>query len=276
MAIVGSEEVVTSPVESVSAAGTSTLNALLSVDGLRCEFGGVVAVAEFSLACQPGTITGLIGPNGAGKSTVLGAIAGSVPVTSGVITLAGRRLNGLPEYRRSRLGLARTFQIAGVCPSLTVLENVMLGRVDERSESFLAALIGRGVWGHPERSAAQGARELLDRFGLAGLENKKGGELSGGQRRLVEVMRALMSQPKLLLLDEPMAGISPELAKTVGRHLVTLADEGIAVLMVEHELRVVDEICSRVVVMAQGQVLAAGSMTEIRSNREVLAAYLVG
>jgi branched-chain amino acid transport system permease protein len=254
---------------------TTPREVALGVENLTCQFGGVTAVDEVSLSCVPARITGLIGPNGAGKSTVVGAIAGSVRAASGCIRLNGRDITRLPEHVRARAGLARTFQIANVCAQMTVLENLLVGRVDTRSES-LVSVFARWRWKASDRQGVQEARNLLDRFGLRELEEELAGNLSGGQRRLVEIMRALMGSPRILLLDEPMAGVNPALRDKLAGYLLELAEEGIAILMVEHELAMVDRMCDSVVVMAQGRVLASGSMADIRADRGVIDAYLVG
>jgi branched-chain amino acid transport system ATP-binding protein len=158
---------------------------------------------------------------------------------------------------------------------LTVLENLLLGRVDGKAESVLSAFL-RWRWKASDRRGVAQARSLLDRFGLRHLEEEMARSLSGGQRRLVEIMRVLMGSPRVLLLDEPMAGVNPVLRDELARHLVELSQEGIAVLMVEHELGMVDRICDSVIVMAQGSVLASGSMADIRAHEGVIDAYLVG
>ena len=248
---------------------------LEAIDVTR-EFGGVRAVAGVSFAVRRGTMTGLIGPNGAGKSTLLAMLAGTLPVSSGHIRYQGQDVTGLAAYRRARLGLVRTFQLASEFKRLTVLENLLSAVPDNRGDSFRGALAGRRYWRADEAAAIARAQVLLDRFGLEGNANSYAGDLSGGQRRLVEIMRALMAQPRVLLLDEPMAGVHPNLARRIGNELVALCAEGLTVLMVEHELAIMDEFCDPVVAMAEGVVLAEGSMAELRSRTEVVEAYLVG
>ena len=248
---------------------------LEAIDVTR-EFGGVRAVAGVSFGVRRGTMTGLIGPNGAGKSTLLAMLAGTLPVSSGHIRYQGQDVTGLAAYRRARLGLVRTFQLASEFKRLTVLENLLSAVPDNRGDSFRGALAGRRYWRADEAAAIARAQALLDRFGLEGNANSYAGDLSGGQRRLVEIMRALMAQPRVLLLDEPMAGVHPNLARRIGNELVALCAEGLTVLMVEHELAIMDEFCDPVVAMAEGVVLAEGSMAELRSRTEVVEAYLVG
>ncbi len=248
---------------------------LEAVDVSR-EFGGVRAVDGVSFRVRHGTLTGLIGPNGAGKSTLLAMLAGTLPVSGGKIYYQGRNVTHLPAYRRARLGLVRTFQLASEFKRLTVMENLLTAVPDNRGDSFRGALAGRRYWRGDEAAAIARAEALLERFGLDGYANTYAGDLSGGQRRLVEIMRALMAEPRVLLLDEPMAGVHPNLARQIGNQLVALCAEGLTVLMVEHELAIMDEFCDPVVAMAEGAVLAEGTMAELRSRSEVVEAYLVG
>jgi branched-chain amino acid transport system permease protein len=249
---------------------------VLEAVGVSREFGGVRAVDGVSFTVRRGTLTGLIGPNGAGKSTLLAMLAGTLHVSGGKIYYQGRDVTHLPAYRRARLGLVRTFQLASEFKRLTVMENLLTAVPDNRGDSFRGALAGRRYWRGDETAAIARAEALLQRFGLDGYANSYAGDLSGGQRRLVEIMRALMAEPRVLLLDEPMAGVHPNLARRIGNQLAALCAEGLTVLMVEHELAIMDEFCDPVVVMAEGAVLAEGTMAELRSRSEVVEAYLVG
>ena len=240
------------------------------------DFGGVHAVAGVSLEVRRGTLTGLIGPNGAGKSTLLALLAGTDNVSAGQILYHGADVTRVPAYRRARLGLVRTFQLASEFKRLTVLENLLSAAPGNRGDSFRGAVAGRRYWGKDEAAAIAKAAALLTRFGLESIANEYAGDLSGGQRRLVEIMRALMTDPQMLLLDEPMAGVHPELARRIGTALVELCRDGMTILMVEHELAIMDEFCDPVIVMADGAVLAEGTMTELRDRTEVVEAYLVG
>jgi ABC-type branched-subunit amino acid transport system ATPase component len=248
---------------------------LEAVDVSR-DFGGVHAVSGVSLSVRRGTLTGLIGPNGAGKSTLLALLAGTDKVSSGTILYQGRDITGVPAFRRARMGLVRTFQLASEFKRLTVMENLLSAAPGNRGDSFRGALAGRRYWRGDEAAATARAAGILTRFGLEQLANDYAGDLSGGQRRLVEIMRALMAQPDMLLLDEPMAGVHPELARRIGTALTQLCREGMTILMVEHELAIMDEFCDPVIVMADGAVLAQGTMTELRDRSEVVEAYLVG
>jgi branched-chain amino acid transport system permease protein len=248
---------------------------LETVDVVR-EFGGVRAVDGVSFQVRKGTLTGLIGPNGAGKSTLLAMLAGTLPVTSGTIMYEGRDITGMPAFRRARLGLVRTFQLASEFKRLTVMENLLSAVPGNRGDTFRGSLLGKRYWQADETAAIARAEAILQRFGLEQFANHYAGDLSGGQRRLVEIMRALMAEPATLLLDEPMAGVHPNLARRIGNELVALCEEGMTILMVEHELAIMDEFCDPVVVMAEGAVLAEGTMEQLRGRSEVVEAYLVG
>jgi len=240
------------------------------------EFGGVRAVDDVSFVVRQGTLTGLIGPNGAGKSTLLAMLAGTLPVSSGNVLYLGQDVTSVAAFRRARMGLVRTFQLASEFKRLTVMENLVSSVVANRGDSLLGSLAGQRYWRTDERAAVERASALLERFGLSDYANDYAGDLSGGQRRLVEIMRALMAEPRMLLLDEPMAGVHPHLARRIGNELVALCAGGMTILMVEHELAIMDEFCDPVVVMAEGAVLAEGTMAQLRGRQEVVEAYLVG
>jgi branched-chain amino acid transport system permease protein len=249
---------------------------ILECRQLTRSFDGVRAVDSVSMAFQRGRLTGIIGPNGAGKSTVLAMLAGTLAPTEGQILFKGDDVTGLPAYRRARKGLVRTFQLASEFKRLTVLENLVAAIPGQRGETFTGAIRGRRYWGAQEREMIERAQTTLERFGLLGLADRYAGDLSGGQRRLVEIMRALMADPDVLLLDEPMAGVHPRLAHQLGMQLVALCEEGTTVVMVEHELSIMDEFCDPVFVLAEGRVLAEGTMAALRAREEVVEAYLVG
>jgi len=261
---------------SVPAVAQPDADPVLRTVGLTRDFGGVHAVADVSIEVRRGTLTGLIGPNGAGKSTLLAMLAGTLPATSGQVFYAGADVTGEPAYRRARRGLVRTFQLASEFKRLTVMENLLSAVPVNRGDSLAGALRGRRYWRRDEEAAIDRARALLDRFGLSQYADTYAGDLSGGQRRLTEIMRALMTEPAMLLLDEPMAGVHPRLARQIGAQLLGLCAEGMTILMVEHELAIMDEFCDPVIVMAEGTVLATGTMATLRARSEVVEAYLVG
>ncbi|MCL6596468.1 MAG: ABC transporter ATP-binding protein [Firmicutes bacterium] len=239
-------------------------------------FGGVQAVNGTSLRAARGRITGLIGPNGAGKSTMIGLLSGALQPDRGTVRLLGQDVTHLPNWRRARLGLIRTFQVSREFGRMTVLENLMVAQTPQRGESFVLAAFAPRLWKEEEAARLEQARAILDRFQLSHLEDEYAANLSGGQKRLLEMARALMANPKILLLDEPMAGVNPTLAQELAGHIESLRDEGMTILLIEHELRLVERLCDPVVVMAQGRVLAEGTMDELRRNEEVVKAYLVG
>ncbi len=249
---------------------------ILTTERLVVSFSGVRAVDDVSISVQRVRLTGLIGPNGAGKSTLLSALAGTVTPSEGTIRYQGRDVTHQPTYRRARAGLVRTFQLASEFKRLTVVENLLAAAPGQRGDTFRGALRGRGYWGAEELEAVNEARELMDQFGLTEYADTYAGNLSGGQRRLVEIMRALMARPRMLLLDEPMAGIHPTLARKIGKSLQELCSSGMTILLVEHELAFMDEFCEPVIVLAESRVLAEGTMAELRGQTEVVEAYLVG
>jgi branched-chain amino acid transport system permease protein len=262
--------------ERARTSGSGAGDVVLEATDLVRDFGGVRAVNGVSISVRHGTLTGLIGPNGAGKSTLLAMLAGTLPVSSGKIVYRGQDITGTPAFRRARLGLVRTFQLASEFKRLTVMENLLSAVPANRGDSFRGAVLGKRYWKADESAAIARAAVILDRFGLDKFANHYAGDLSGGQRRLVEIMRSLMAEPGMLLLDEPMAGVHPNLARRIGNELVALCNDGMTILMVEHELAIMDEFCDPVVVMAEGAVLAEGTMEQLRSRSEVVEAYLVG
>lgn len=249
---------------------------MLSVQDLRRSFGGVQAVAGASFGILRGRITGLIGPNGAGKSTTLDMIAGATRPSSGHVLFEGRDVTGQPAYQRARHGIIRTFQASSEFARLTVMENLLVAAPRLRGDGLLPVLLGKWYWQQEEREVVERARQLLSRFELVDKEDEYAGNLSGGQKRLLEIMRGLMAEPKVLLLDEPMAGVNPSLARRIEALLIELNQEGLTMIMVEHELGTVERVCDSVVVMADGRVLREGNMAELRRDREVLDAYLIG
>src|SRR6202162_3672816 len=185
---------------------------ILAVRDVRRDFGGLKAVDGTSFDALRGHITGLIGPNGAGKSTLISVIAGQIKPDAGLITFEGHDITGLAPHRIARRGIIRTFQLSAEFSKLTVLENLLVAAPDQKGESLLGAELGRLYWGRSEAANVDAARDVLDRFAMTPKENELAGNLSGGQKRLLEIMRALMSKPKMLLLDEPVAGVNPTLA----------------------------------------------------------------
>jgi branched-chain amino acid transport system permease protein len=248
---------------------------LRAVDIVR-DFGGVYAVAGANFDIADGKITGLIGPNGAGKSTMVNIISGAIKPRSGSIYFGGEEITNEPAHEIARRGIVRTFQLSSEFGRLTVLENLLVAAPGQAGETFFGAILGRARWMKQEQALVLQARQMLKRFGMSAKEEEYAGNLSGGQRRLVEIMRGLMAKPKLLILDEPLAGVNPSLAQEIMGYLEDLRDDGLTMLMVEHDLAAVERVCDPVIVMAQGKVLAQGTLAELRKQQEVLDAYFIG
>jgi branched-chain amino acid transport system ATP-binding protein len=249
---------------------------LLTASDIHRHFEGLHAVDGVSIDVPPGKITGLIGPNGAGKSTLLAVLAGTLPASSGDIVFDGQDVTAWPAYKRARHGLVRTFQLPSEFARLTVLENLLVAAPHNKGDSLFGALMGKRYWIGDERRLVEEARGLLSRFGMSAKESDYAGNMSGGQKRLIEIMRALMLRPRLLLLDEPMSGVHPKIVLEIQHYLQDLRAEGLTILMVEHELHMVERLCDSVVVMAQGKVIGSGTMATLRRQREIVDAYLVG
>jgi branched-chain amino acid transport system permease protein len=249
---------------------------ILSCTNLTRAFHGVTVVSDVSIEFQRGRLTGLIGPNGAGKSTTLAMLAGTLAPTSGKIFYEGHDITSMPSNERAKSGMVRTFQLASEFKKLTVLENLVSAIPRQSGDSLTGALRGRRYWGREDGDNIERAKEMLEGFGLSQYADSYAGGLSGGQRRLVEIMRALLAEPTVLLLDEPMAGVHPNLAHKIGDQLMALVKSGMTIVMVEHELAIMDAFCDPVIVLAEGRVLAQGTMSELRAMKEVVEAYLVG
>jgi len=251
---------------------------ILEVRDLRKEFGGIVAVDGASFSIERGSMTGLIGPNGAGKSTTFNCITGIHRPDSGAVVFDGAEMTGLRPEQVVARGLVRTFQIARELPEMTVIENMMLGPKSQLGESLWRS-VTPGVRGQvvaQEETLRERAWETLEFFEIDHLGAEKAGSLSGGQRKLLELARALSTDPDLLLLDEPMAGVNPSLEEKLLDRLHELRTQGYSFLVVEHDMDMIMDNCERVVVMHQGQVLAEGVPADVRSNEQVIDAYLGG
>jgi neutral amino acid transport system ATP-binding protein len=246
---------------------------ILVADGIVKTFGGLRAVAVSGLEVQRGAITALIGPNGAGKTTLFNLLTGFQKPDAGTWRFDGRPMAGLSAYRVARAGMVRTFQLTKSLTLLTVLENLKLGATGQTGERFFASLV-RSLWSAQEEEIERRADDLLGRFRMEAMRDQFAGTLSGGQRKLLELARALMVQPAMLMLDEPTAGVNPALTQSLLEHITGLRDEGMTILFVEHDMDVVMGISDWVVCMAQGQIIAEGRPTDIRSNEAVIDAYL--
>ncbi len=247
---------------------------LVEVEDLVVTYGGVRAVDGVTLSVAAGEVLGIVGPNGAGKSTLLAAIGGQMRPERGHVRLDGADITRLPPHRRARRGVVRTFQDTSEFGRLTVFENLLVAGLGEQGASLVAATLGARAQGRRTAVAVARATELISRFELDHLRDAYAMELSGGQRRLVEVMRCLMREPRLLLLDEPTVGVAPHLSEQLRHEYRRIAASGVAVLMIEHVLEVVEAVCDRVIVMENGAVIAEGSFDEVMQSKAVQDAYL--
>ena len=247
---------------------------LLSLDAVERRFGGLLAVSALSLGAEPGRITGLIGPNGAGKTTVINLITGMLRLTSGRILFDGRDIGAEPPHRVARAGIARTFQNIRLLPEQTVLDNVAAGFTRDAPCSPAAALLGLPAAHAARRRTAAAASALLARFGMTGYANHRAGTLAYGHQRRVEIMRALATSPRLLLLDEPVAGMNDVEAEGLGQLFRRLANDGMAILLVEHNMRFVAATCDVVHVLDAGRLIASGSPAAVVADPAVIEAYL--
>lgn len=247
---------------------------ILVVDGVTRHFGGMTAVDVDHLEVQRGSITALIGPNGAGKTTFFNLLTGfDKPSPGARTTFDGRTLQKTGATRIAKEGMVRTFQLTKALSRLTVMENMLLGARQQPGENFFAALV-KPVWVGREREITAKAEDLLARFKLLEKQDDYAGSLSGGQRKLLEMARALMSDPTMIMLDEPMAGVNPALTQSLLGHIQSLRDDGMTVLFVEHDMHMVRHISDWVVVMAEGKVVAEGPADTVMDDRAVIDAYL--
>ena len=253
--------------------GVAKPDPILKVDGLKRHFGGLTAVDVDHLEIQRGTITALIGPNGAGKTTLFNLLTGFDSADAGSWSLDGRQLGRVPSHKVAQMGMVRTFQLTKALSRLTVLDNMLLGATEQRGERFLSALLPP-TWREQEQANTERAESLLARFNLLDKRDDYAGELSGGQRKLLEMARALMVEPELVMLDEPMAGVNPALVQSLLGHVTSLRDEGMSVIFVEHDMDVIMTISDWIVVLAEGKVIAEGTPAQVSEDPAVIEAYL--
>ena len=253
--------------------GVAKVDPILVVDAVQRRFGGLTAVDVDHLEVPRGAITALIGPNGAGKTTLFNLLCGFDKPNSGTWSFDGTSLSGVPSFKVARMGQVRTFQLTKSLSLLTVLENMKLGAPHQRGEGFWSSLFPF-LWRAQDTEIEGKARELLTRFKLDAKEKDFAASLSGGQRKLLEMARALMSDPTLVILDEPMAGVNPALTQSLLDHILDLKEQGMTVLFVEHDMHMVRHIADWVIVMAEGRVVAEGPPDEVMENPAVVDAYL--
>ena len=255
------------------APGVAKVDPIIVADGIRRTFGGLTAVDVEHIEIPRNAITALIGPNGAGKTTLFNVLTGFDKPDAGKWTFEGHPLSGVPAFKVAQLGQVRTFQLTKALGLLTVLENMKLGAKGQRGERLLSSLFPV-LWRKQETEIEERAMVLLHKFKLDEKSEDFAASLSGGQRKLLEMARALMSEPTLVMLDEPMAGVNPALTQSLLDHILDLKDEGMTVLFVEHDMHMVRHIADWVIVMAEGKVVAEGPPEDVMNNQAVIDAYL--
>jgi branched-chain amino acid transport system ATP-binding protein len=245
----------------------------LFADKIQKNFGGVVAVDVEHIEIQRGSITALIGPNGAGKTTLFNLLTGFDSPDTGEWRFDGRSMEKIVAHKTASMGMVRTFQLTKSLTKMSVIENMKLGATHQVGEKWWNALLPFR-WKKQEQIIEQRADALLERFKIDHMRNEYAGTLSGGQRKLLEMARALMTNPRLVMLDEPMAGVNPALKQSLLEHIRGLRDEGMTVLFVEHDMDMVNDVSDWVIVMAEGRVIAEGTPSQISANPAVIEAYL--
>ncbi|CAB4557587.1 MAG: ATP-binding cassette domain-containing protein [Actinobacteria bacterium] len=253
--------------------GCKKVDPILVADNVTRQFGGLTAVNVEHLEIPRGLITALIGPNGAGKTTMFNLLTGFDEPNSGSWTFDGTDLAGVAPYKVARMGMIRTFQLTKALSLLTVIDNMRLGAQDQPGEGFIQSFL-RPIWKKREAQISERADELLQRFKLDSKREDYAASLSGGQRKLLEMARALMSEPKLVMLDEPMAGVNPALTQSLLEHIKGLKNDGTTVLFVEHDMHMVRNIADWVIVMAEGKIVAEGPPAQVMKDQAVIDAYL--
>lgn len=263
-----------SDLERLGSSMATEMVAAMRCEGIIKDFQGARAVDSAGFEVPEGQITALIGPNGAGKTTVVNILSGSMTCDAGKEFIGTTEVTNWPSHRIAHLGLMRTFQLSRELGGLTVLENLLVAPSPQAGETLFNVLFRPGLVQRQEREHVERALDLLDTYGLYALRDNRASELSGGQKKLLEISRAVMATPKILLLDEPMAGVNPALIERIGGYIFGLKESGVTVLMIEHNLNVVEQICDHVIVLAEGRTLATGRLSELRENADVIKAYL--
>ena len=253
--------------------GVKKVDPILVADHVSRKFGGLVAVDVEHVEIPRGAITALIGPNGAGKTTLFNLLTGFDKPDTGTWSFSGKNLAGVPAHKVAQMGQVRTFQLTKALGLLTVLENMKLGAKDQTGESLFQSVFPF-LWRKQEADIEERALEILERFKLLKLKDDFAASLSGGQRKLLEMARALMSNPTLVMLDEPMAGVNPALTESLLEHILDLKTQGMTVLFVEHDMHMVRHIADWVIVMAEGRIIAEGPPEDVMKDEAVVDAYL--
>ncbi|WP_430866844.1 ABC transporter ATP-binding protein [Demequina aurantiaca] len=253
--------------------GSAKPDPIIVADGIVRQFGGLTAVDVKHFEAQRHAITALIGPNGAGKSTFFNLLTGFDSANAGTATFNDMKLDSMSSANVARAGMVRTFQLTKALNRMSVMENMRLGAQHQSGENMLTAMLSP-LWSKREKEVTAQAEVLLERFKLLDKQDDYAGSLSGGQRKLLEMARALMSKPSMIMLDEPMAGVNPALTESLLDHIVGLKEEGVTVLFVEHDMHMVRRISDWVVVMSEGKIIAEGDPHEVMANQDVQDAYL--
>ena len=249
-------------------------NNLISVNNLKKSFGGLKAVDVQELSFKEGELTSIIGPNGAGKTTFFDLISGFQDADSGSIFLKDKDISNAQPYKIARMGMVRTFQLTKVFERMTVMENLLFSGSNIKNDSFLRSFIKLNSQKLYESNLREKANEIMNDLNIGHMANSYARELSGGQKKLLELARSIINEPEILLLDEPLAGVNPKLAEDILSLITKLSDSGITILMVEHNIEAVMKISERIVVLAEGSLIADGIPNEIRTDSNVIEAYL--
>ena len=249
-------------------------NNLISVNNLKKSFGGLKAVDVQDLSFKEGELTSIIGPNGAGKTTFFDLISGFQDADSGSIFLKDKDISNAQPYKIARMGMVRTFQLTKVFDRMTVMENLLFSGSDIKNDSFLRSFIKLNSQKLYENNLREKANEIMNDLNIGHMANSYARELSGGQKKLLELARSIINEPEILLLDEPLAGVNPKLAEDILSLITKLSESGITIIMVEHNIEAVMKISERIVVLAEGSLIADGIPNEIRTDSNVIEAYL--
>lgn len=253
--------------------GVAKPNSILTADGVRRHFGGIIAVDVKHIEVQRGSITALIGPNGAGKTTLFNLLSGFDKPDVGEWRFDGHNMSRVAPHKTASMGMVRTFQLTKSLTKMSVIENMKLGAMHQVGEKWWKGLLPI-LWRSQDIKIEERADNLLKRFKMDHMRDEYAGTLSGGQRKLLEMARALMTEPSLVMLDEPMAGVNPALKQNLNEHIRGLRDDGMTVLFVEHDMDMVNDVADWVIVMAEGMIIAEGTPAQIASNEKVVEAYL--